>query len=266
MSPAHHELSPRAGDTSAVPEAAAAPRALTSLSHDPWPRGASRKPTMNIGAVLAVLKREFPAVSHSKIRFLEEQGLVTPQRTPAGYRVFCEADVERLRYALAAQRDSFLPLRVIRDRLAALDSGLDDDAPLPLPQQQQAAGGGGRMLAAELAALAGTGEEQIAELDRAGLISTDGGGRYPASSLSIVQLASELAVHGLDTRHLRLMRSAADRQVDVVAQLTSPLRGRPNTPQDARGRERAVQTATELSTLLSRLHGALVTSGVERLF
>ncbi|PWD52289.1 MerR family transcriptional regulator [Serinibacter arcticus] len=218
---------------------------------------------MNIGAVLAVLKREFPAVSHSKIRFLEEQGLVTPQRTPAGYRVFCEADVERLRYALAAQRDSFLPLRVIRDRLAALDAGLEDDAPLP---PQPASAGGGRMQLAELAALSGSTPEQVLELDRAGLIATDGGGRYPASCLAVVQLAGELTVHGLDTRHLRLMRSAADRQVDVVAQLTSPLRGRPNTPQDARGRERAVYAAGELSTLLSRLHGALVTSGVERLF
>lgn len=261
MSPAPRGHEPL-GRSGATPEQESAPT-LTSLAHDPWPRGASRKATMNIGAVLAVLKREFPAVSHSKIRFLEEQGLVTPQRTPAGYRVFCEADLERLRYALAAQRDSFLPLRVIRERLAALDAGLDDDAPLPA---QPAATGGGRMLAAELATLAGTTPEQVLELDRAGLISTDGGGRYPASSLTVVQLAGELAVHGLDTRHLRLMRSAADRQVDVVAQLTSPLRGRPNTPQDTRSRERAVQAGNELSTLLSRLHGALVTSGVERLF
>ncbi|GMA31250.1 transcriptional regulator FtsR [Litorihabitans aurantiacus] len=216
MSPA-----PREADTPRAPgqeEQAGQRPALTSLAHEPWPRGASRKATMNIGAVLAVLKREFPAVSHSKIRFLEEQGLVTPQRTPAGYRVFSEADVERLRFALAAQRDSFLPLRVIRERLAALDAGLGDDVPLPA---QPAAAGGGRMLPDELATLAGASPEQVAELDRAGLISTDAGGRYPASSLTVVQLASELAVHGLDTRHLRLMRSAADRQVDVVAQLTS---------------------------------------------
>lgn len=236
---------------------------LTSLTHEPWPRGVSRKPTMNIGAVLTVLKQEFPAVSHSKIRFLEEQGLVTPQRTPAGYRVFCEADVERLRYALAAQRDSFLPLRVIRERLAALDAGLDEDGPVP---PQQAVHGGGRLQPEELATLAGVTPEQLAELDQAGLVSTDAGGRYPAHSLPVVQLAAELAVHGLDTRHLRLMRSAADRQVDVVAQLTAPLRGRQNAPQDARSRERAVQTASELSTLLGRLHGALVISGVERLF
>lgn len=235
---------------------------MTALATEPWPRGVSRRATMNIGAVLAVLKREFPAVTHSKIRFLEEQGLVLPQRTPAGYRVFSEADVERLRFALAAQRDSFLPLRVIRDRLAALDSGLEEspDAPAPVAPT------GARLTAAELAELAGVGVEQIGELQTTGLIGTDAGGRFPASSLGVVQLATQLAHSGVDLRHLRLMRSAADRQVDVIGQLTAPLRGRPNAPQDARSRERAVQTANDLSGLLSRLHGALVASGVERLF
>ena len=207
--------------------------ALTALATEPWPRGFSRRPTMNIGAVLAELKREFPTVSHSKIRFLEEQGLVTPDRTPSGYRVFSEADVERLRFALAAQRDSFLPLRVIREKLAAL---------------------------------VGLSTEQIGELTAAGIVVPDAGGRFPASCIAVAQLATELMRLGVDPRHLRMMRTAADRQVDVVAQLTSVLRGRPSAPQDARARERAVQSANDLSGLLSRLHGSLVAAGVERLF
>lgn len=235
---------------------------LAALATAPWPRGVSRRATMNIGAVLTELKREFPTVSHSKIRFLEEQGLVQPERTPAGYRIFSEADVERLRFALAAQRDSFLPLRVIRERLAALDAGLED-APVGEPV---ASSHGARVSLAELAELVGIAPEQINELTLAGVITTDAGGRYPASAVTVAQLASELMRQGLDPRHLRLMRSAADRQVDVVAQLTSVMRGRPNAPQDSRARERAVQSANDLSGLLSRLHGALVAAGVERLF
>lgn len=235
---------------------------LSALATEPWPRGFSRRPTMNIGAVLAELKREFPTVSHSKIRFLEEQGLVTPDRTPSGYRVFSETDVERLRFALAAQRDSFLPLRVIREKLAALDAGLED---APVAAAASTAHGA-RIGAEELAALVGLTPEQIGELTAAGVVLPDASGRFPASCIAVAQLATELMRQGVDPRHLRMMRTAADRQVDVVAQLTSVLRGRPNTPQDARTRERAVQSANDLSGLLSRLHGALVSAGVERLF
>src|SRR5690554_5541588 len=89
----------------------------------PWPQGISRHATMRISDVLAALDAEFPAVSHSKLRFLEEQGLVTPVRTPAGYRQYSPADVERLRYVLRQQRDRYLPLKVIGAQLAALDEG-----------------------------------------------------------------------------------------------------------------------------------------------
>lgn len=240
----------------------AAPR-IAALPTEPWPRGVSHKPTMNIGAVLDLLKREFPAVTHSKIRFLEEQGLVLPERTPAGYRVFSEADVERLRFALAAQRDSFLPLRVIRERLAAMDAGLDDETgPAPTADNLVPA----RIGLAELADLAGVSEAEILEIQGTGVIAPDGAGKYPGTALPLVQLALDLGRSGVDLRHLRMMRSAADRQVDVVAQLTAPLRGRQNAPQDARAREVARQTANDLSGMLSRLHAALVATGVERLF
>ncbi len=239
-----------------------APRHLAALATEPWPRGVSRRATMSIGAVLGILKNEFPAVSLSKIRFLENQGLVQPQRTPAGYRMFSDADVERLRFALAAQRDSFMPLRVIGERLAELDAGLEEASVTAAHATTTSA----RLRPAELAELAGVSTEHLAELTSAGLVGLDAGGRYPTHSVAVVQLAAELGRQGVDLRHLRQMRSAADRQVDVVAQLTAPLRGRPNSPQDSRQRERALEAADELSGLLSRLHSALVSSGVERLF
>lgn len=258
MSPAAPERRPRS--TGAGIPTASDPH-ITALATEPWPRGVSRRPTMNIGGVLEILKREFPTVTHSKIRFLKEQGLVLPERTPAGYRVFSDADVERLRYALAAQRDSFLPLRVIRERLAALDAGLAEDPGQPVVT----AATGARLTGEELAELAGIEPEQVNEFASTGLITADSGGKFSSSSLPVVQLASELTRSGVDLRHLRMMRSAAERQVDVVAQLTAPLRGRPNAPQDARAREYARQTANDLSGLLSRLHGALVANGVDRL-
>ena len=97
---------------------------------------------LSIGAVLARLKPEFPDVSVSKIRFLESEGLVTPDRTPSGYRQFSAADVERLRYVLAAQRDHYLPLKVIKDQLDAIDRGLEPATPAPrLPRRLVSADG-----------------------------------------------------------------------------------------------------------------------------
>lgn len=92
-------------------------------SAEPWPQGISRRATMRISDVLRALRTEFPSVSHSKLRFLEEQGLIDPERTPSGYRQYCPADVERLRYVLLEQRDRYLPLKVIKENLAALDAG-----------------------------------------------------------------------------------------------------------------------------------------------
>ena len=89
----------------------------------PWPRGVDRAPSLSIGQVVSELKAEFPAISLSKVRFLEEQGLVSPARSGSGYRKYSRADIERLRFVLSAQRDSFTPLKVIGDQLRALDAG-----------------------------------------------------------------------------------------------------------------------------------------------
>lgn len=233
--------------------------------HEAWPPGVSRVPSMSIGAVLGLLKQEFPAVSISKVRFLEDQGLVCPQRTPSGYRRFSQADVERLRFALAAQRDSFMPLRVIKDRLDELDAGIAQSPPaarvVAEDGESVAARTPARLRTSELAELTGTSTEVVAALTAAGLIAQDAGGRYEAGAVRIVGLASALGEHGIDPRHLRTLRSAADRQVDLVAQVTAPVRahGSPGA------RERARSMAQEVSQLCGELHTALVDAGVERL-
>ncbi len=233
---------------------------------EPWPRGVSRAPTMSIGELLAFLKAEFPAVTISKVRFLEDQGLVTPQRTPSGYRRFSQADVERLRFALAAQRDSFMPLRVIRERLADLDAGREDGV---APSTRVVAADGLRLAAqrparlrpGDLADLTGASLQEIATLTSAGLITQDAGGRYDAGAAQIVAVATALTQHGIDARHLRSLRSAADRQVDLVAQLTAPVRAHTS----GGARERARSMAQEISALCGELHTALVRAGVDRL-
>jgi DNA-binding transcriptional MerR regulator len=221
---------------------------------------------MSIGAVLGLLKSEFPAVTISKVRFLEDQGLVTPQRAPSGYRRFSQADVERLRFALAAQRDSFMPLRVIRERLAELDAG-NGESLAPVARvvatdgEAHAAHLPARLRAGELADVTGASLEEIATLTAAGLIAQDAGGRYDASAVPIVSVAGALNQHGIDARHLRSLRSAADRQVDLVAQITAPVRANTSSAH----RERARAMAQEISVLCGELHTALVRAGVERL-
>ena len=239
---------------------------VPASGREPWPQGVSRTASMSIGAVLGVLKREFPAVTISKVRFLEDQGLVAPQRTPSGYRRFSHADVERLRFALAAQRDSFLPLKVIRERLADLDAG---HAHAHAPAARVVASAGetvsaqlpARLRAGELADVTGASMQEIANLTAAGLIVQDAGGRYDSSSVRIVTLAQALSRYGIDPRHLRTVRTAADRQLDLVAQVTAPARAHSS----GATRERARATAQEVSGLFGDLHDALVRAGLDRL-
>ncbi|MBK5248995.1 MAG: MerR family transcriptional regulator [Actinomycetales bacterium] len=235
-----------------------------------WPPGISRTPTMNIGGALSILQREFPTVSVSKVRFLEEQGLVAPHRTPSGYRTYSQADVERLRFALAAQRDSFLPLRIIRERLGELDAGARG---IPAPGARVVSEDGeltaattrSRLTAGQTAEAADCDVEQVRALTAAGLISTDSGGKYPSSAVAIVRLAAQLAEHGIDGRHLRSLRSAADRQLDLIEQIVAPVRSHRTGPASAASRAKAHTLASDLTETFSQLHTALVRAGIDRL-
>jgi DNA-binding transcriptional MerR regulator len=225
---------------------------------------------MTIGAVLEALKPDFPDISISKIRFLEAEGLITPERTPSGYRHFSDEDVERLRYILTAQRDRFWPLKVIRESLDALDRGLTPPGesegerprpprPVPDPDVPAAAAltrqGTLRLTREELAASAGLDAPTLEALDTFGLLRPDGGGHYGEAALAIAHAAAGLAAYGIEPRHLRPFRTAADREIGLVQQVAAPLRGR-------RGQTGKDDPTGDILRLCIALHTALVKDGL----
>ena len=222
--------------------------------------------TASIGEVLAQLRPDFPDVSISKIRFLETEGLVEPQRSPSGYRRFTAADVTRLRYVLTVQRDHYLPLRVIKEQLDRLDRGMElatDGGSTVTPYT--AAGRGtdphevslSRSSLLEAAAIS---EALLTELESFGLVTNNRGGTYDADALVVARTAGELAEYGLQPRHLRAVRSAAERELDLIEQVVAPLRRQRTT--DAQGR--AEEAASQVGRLTTRLHVALVEAGIRR--
>jgi DNA-binding transcriptional MerR regulator len=228
---------------------------------------------LSIGEVLTRLRPEFPDVTISKIRFLESEGLVEPQRTSSGYRKFGHDEIERLRYVLAAQRDRYLPLRVIKDHLDAMDRGLEPPegpgpsprvpmkvvAPdgFPTPESFSRDGSELRLSRVELLEAAGISESQLAQLESYGLISNRAS-HFDGNALVIAKAVAEMSVFGLEARHLRAFKSAADREVGLVEQVVAPLHSQRNP--DARAR--ADEVTRELSALSVRLHAALVQAGL----
>ena len=231
---------------------------------------------MTIGAVLAALRQDFPDVTISKIRFLEAEGLVTPARTPSGYRSYTEADVQRLHYVLTAQRDHFWPLKVIRDALDALDRGLTPPrveqgmprpavpAPAPDPDVPDAADltapSSLRLTRAELADASGLEPAVLRELETFGLVHADETGHYDESALTVATTAGALAAYGVEPRHLRPFRTAADREVGLVQQVVTPHRG--SRAKSGQGRQQ--DPTGEVLRLCIALHTALVRDGLRR--
>ncbi|MEV0095571.1 MerR family transcriptional regulator [Streptomyces sp. NPDC050738] len=212
---------------------------------------------VSIGTVLNILREEFPEVTISKIRFLEAEGLVEPQRTPSGYRKFSTGDVERLAQVLRMQRDHYLPLRVIRDHLDALERG--EQVQLPSQDAAHEEAGAERATAARigrdvLLAAAEVSVEELDEWESYGLIAPVAEGGYDAEAVNVARLLADLGRFGLEPRHLRAMKAAADREAGLVEQVVGPLR-RHRNPQT---RAHAETTARELAMLSVRLHAALV--------
>lgn len=220
---------------------------------------------LTVGAVVRALVEEFPDVTISKVRFLEAEGLVTPTRTASGYRQFSAADVDRIRYVLRAQRDRFWPLKVIRDSLEALDRGLTPGegpdgrprAPEPAPDpavptvEQLGAARELRLTPGELAGSTGLDPADVADLASHGLLRPGPDGLHGEADLQVAHAAAGLAAHGLQARHLRTFRTAADREVGLVEQAVGPRRG-------ADGDRRAA----EVAHLCLTLHAALVRGGL----
>ncbi len=231
----------------------------------------------SIGEVLQQLRAEFPDVTISKLRFLETEGLVEPARTPSGYRKFSHADVERLRYVLAAQRDHYLPLKVIRVHLDAIDRGLEPppmgsaDGPrvprslvstagLPRAEDFRPSGARVRLSREELCASAGLDDATLTQLEGFGLIVIAPGGHYDGDALTIASTVAELTGYGIEPRHLRQFKVAADREIGLVEQVVAPLTHQRSGTSQVRGAE----TRRELAALSIRLHAALVKSGLNR--
>ncbi|WP_309059468.1 MerR family transcriptional regulator [Streptomyces sp.] len=217
---------------------------------------------MSIGTVLNVLREEFPEVTISKIRFLESEGLIEPQRTPSGYRKFSAGDVERLGHVLRMQRDHYLPLKVIREHLEAMERGEAVQLPvLSRPRDGEAAHEpaseaptAARIGRAQLLAAAGIDERELAEWESYGLLTPVEEGVYDAEAVTVAELITELGRFGIEPRHLRAMKAAADREAGLVDQLVAPLR-RHRNPQT---RAHAEARTKELAGLTVKLHAALV--------
>ena len=228
---------------------------------------------MSIGAVLDLLRPDFPDVTISKIRFLEAEGLVTPQRAASGYRRFTAYDCARLRFVLTAQRDHYLPLKVIKAQLDAQPDGelppagspygvprlvtvgdrasVDTDSVTVVPTRV-------RLSREDLLDRAGVDDELLTALLKAGVITTGPGGFFDEHAPVILQCARALADYGVEPRHLRAFRSAADRQSDLIAQIAGPL---VNTGKTG-ARDRADDLAREVAALAITLHTSLIKSAV----
>jgi DNA-binding transcriptional MerR regulator len=224
---------------------------------------------MSIGAVLDLLRPDFPDVTISKIRFLESEGLVTPDRSPSGYRRFTAYDCARLRFILTAQRDQYLPLKVIKSQLDAQPDGELPVTPYPAPRlvpvgdarAPDSAGGAVkpvRLSREDLIARSDVPSALITALCRAGIITTGPGGFFDEHSVTIAQCAAALADYGVEPRHLRAFRSAADRQSDLIAQIAGPVGKADRTG----ARDRADDLAREVAALAITLHTSLIKSAV----
>lgn len=226
---------------------------------------------MSIGEVLKALKEEFPDISVSKIRFLESEGLIEPDRTVSGYRQFQEGDLARLRYILRLQRDHYMPLKVIRQRLDSLDPDDPGDqverpaAAGPPPPAQAVRGedddwsldGGVSLDASELAHAAGLEAEDIRSLEDFGLLepqATSDGPRYDEDDLMVAKLAREFAKHGIEARHLRMFRNFVDRVSGLFEQIVMP----------RAGNETHRKTLRDLARLSRRLSEAMLRARLRR--
>jgi DNA-binding transcriptional MerR regulator len=234
---------------------------------------ASSRARMNIGEVLDQLRPDFPGVTIPKIRFLEDKGLIKPERTPAGYRKFSHDDVDRLRYVLRMQRDHYLPLRVIGEHLDAIDRGMEPppiDPVVPtVPKVALAADGlpsaesfrrhdQVRLSRRELLKIAEISEQLLAELEQFGLVAASRTGHFDTDALVVAQTARELADFGFEPRHLRAFKTSADREVGLVDQVIAPHKA----GRDPSAKARAEEAVSEIAALSVRLHATLVKIGL----
>lgn len=240
---------------------------------------------LSIGEVLSLLRPEFPDLTISKIRFLESQGLLNPERTPSGYRKFYDGDVDRLRWVLRQQREQYLPLKVIKGRLGTEELEAEGgsssrvvtaappaERPRPEPEPEpeapaappapaagpfDAALAGVNLSLEELAAAAGLRVEQVQDLEKFGLFTgrvVGSSSYYDEDSLVIARLAAGFLRFGVEGRHLRMYKTAAEREATFFEQLVMPLLKQRNPS----ARRQAIETLQELGRLGQGLRGAML--------
>jgi DNA-binding transcriptional MerR regulator len=232
---------------------------------------------LSIGEVLDTLRSDFPDISISKIRFLESEGLITPERTKSGYRKFYEPDLTRLRYILSLQRDHFLPLKVIRQRLEQADSNGEalPAAHEPPPARKAAKGqkaqaapppaavemAAVQMSRPELCKASGLSEEQLGNLEDFGLLGPSEGGSYDENDLLVAKSARKFLDYGVEARHLRMYRQFAEREANFFEQIVAPGTRR----RDPNAQSEASQAVRELAALSRQIKEAALRSSLREL-
>jgi DNA-binding transcriptional MerR regulator len=222
----------------------------------------------SIGQVLKILAVEFPDVSISKIRFLETEGLLSPERAPSGYRRYSEADIERLRYILDVQKNHYLPLKVIREHLDLIDRGLEPpklESPVAespaAPASGAAAGAPApasrrpiHVTRRELLRISGLSEASLTELERHSLVVPRRGTIfYGRDALTVAVVARKLAAYGMDARHLRAVKQAVEREVGLIDQTVTT---------NVRRGQASRQAALEVMQLIMHAHAAILRQSV----
>jgi DNA-binding transcriptional MerR regulator len=207
--------------------------------------------TISIGQVLGKLEPDFPELSPSKLRFLEDRGLVHPARTASGYRNFSPSDIDRIKLVLLMQRDHYLPLKVIRKYLADLDAGRDPAWPGTINGAPSILGQERRWTRDELLQEADAGLDLLGDAIATGLMpATD---VYDESDVATMKALADLRTAGIEPRHLRAMRIAVERELELVSNALLPLRRRADSATRQRADERANELAGDLETIRSAL-------------
>jgi len=215
---------------------------------------------MSIGEVLKLLTPDFPDITLSKIRYLESEGLVFPQRTSSGYRKYINADVERLHYVLTTQKKTYMPLKQIKKQLDAMDScsvipiTKAATAQTIISPEEFRKPAITRLSDVEIAEKAGVELQFVIDLANVGIIGPDQSGFFTADDIQVVSTASALSEFGIDARHLKSVKNAASRQADLISQVVTPL---VRSNKDG-AREQAEEMSRQMSALVVSLHAILV--------
>jgi DNA-binding transcriptional MerR regulator len=221
---------------------------------------------LSIGEVLISLKTEFPDITISKIRFLEGEGLIEPERTASGYRKFYDADVDRLRQILKMQRDEYLPLKVIKERLARQDTGTEHPHPVDqavVDEEIAEPPTGLQMSEDEMSAATGVDRERVQELERFGILCSHGldGNRYfDGDDYIVLSIVKDLFKYGVEPRHLTMYRHFAEREASLFEAIVLPMLRQRNP--DAR--RAATDSLMDLTRLARKLKQALLRSNLRQ--